>query len=254
MLDPDPADDVHEVPAQGQAPDAAGDVEAFLADVAGRLDRAVAPSCGAAVTLQDPRPRTGGASTELAARVDAAQYEVGVGPCLTTLASGHEQHIPDLAGDPRWGDYGRRAAELGVHACFSAPVVVDGATIAVLKVYADHTQPFDEPDLTVTRTHAREVAGGLLLAGQLLRESTLTADLRAAMGTRRVIDLALGVLMARAGVGPDEAFALLTRASQDRNVKLNLLAAQLVESVAGATPDARAPFTTRSAAPPPSAG
>jgi len=79
----------------------------------------------------------------------------------------------------------------------------------------------------------------------------MTADLRAAMGTRRVIDLALGVLMARAGVGPDEAFALLTRASQDRNIKLNVLAAQLVESVAGAAPEPLAPFTARSAAPPP---
>jgi hypothetical protein len=240
--------------AQRPVPDAAGDVEAFLADVADRLDRAVPDSCGAAVTLHGPPPRTGGASNELAARVDAVQYDVGTGPCLATLSSGQELYVGDLAADGRWGDYGRRAADLGVRGCFSAPVVVDGATIAVLKVYADHTQPFAETDLATTRTHAREVAGGLLLAGQLLRESTMTADLRAAMGTRRVIDLALGVLMARAGVGPDEAFALLTRASQDRNVKLNLLAAQLVESVAGAAPDARAPFTARSAAPPPSAG
>jgi GAF domain-containing protein len=236
---------------QERAPDAAGDVEAFLADVAGRLDRAVAPSCGAAVTLRGPRPRTGGASNELAARVDAVQYDVGTGPCLTTLASGQELHVPDLAADTRWAEYGRRAAELGVRACFSAPVVVDDTTIAVLKVYADHVRPFGPADLATVRLHAREVAGGLLLAGNLLRESATTADLRAAMATRRVIDLALGVLMAQAGVGPDEAFALLTRASQDRNIKLNVLAARLVESVAGAAPEPWAPFTPRSAAPPP---
>jgi ANTAR domain/GAF domain len=230
--------------------DPAGDVEIFLAGVADRLHSAVGRACGAAVTLQGPPPHTGGASTEVAARVDAVQYEIGAGPCLSTLASGREHHVPDLGSDARWGDYGRRAAELGVRACFSAPVVVEHATVAVLKLYADRIDPFEAADLDVTRAHAREVAGGLLLAGQLLRESTMTADLRAAMGTRRVIDLALGVLMARAGVGPDEAFALLTRASQDRNVKLNVLAAQLVESVAGAEPEARAPFTVGGAAPP----
>jgi hypothetical protein len=47
-----------------------------------------------------------------------------------------------------------------------------------------------------------------------------------------VIEQAKGVLMAQNRCGPEEAFDLLRRASQRANVKLNVLAAQIVEQVA----------------------
>jgi AmiR/NasT family two-component response regulator len=54
-------------------------------------------------------------------------------------------------------------------------------------------------------------------------------NLTAALETRDVIGQAKGILMARAGIGEDEAFALLVRASQRMQVKLAEVARQLVE-------------------------
>jgi hypothetical protein len=46
-----------------------------------------------------------------------------------------------------------------------------------------------------------------------------------------VIEQAKGILMAQQGCGPEEAFDLLRRASQRANIKVSVLAAQLVEQV-----------------------
>jgi len=43
-----------------------------------------------------------------------------------------------------------------------------------------------------------------------------------------------GILIARLGFGADEAFAMLARASQARDVKLRVVAAQLVSEAASA--------------------
>ncbi len=64
-----------------------------------------------------------------------------------------------------------------------------------------------------------------------LRESAF-ARLQARLETMPVIEQAKGILMAEYRCGPDEAFDLLRRASQSANVKVSVLAAQLVRNVA----------------------
>jgi hypothetical protein len=57
------------------------------------------------------------------------------------------------------------------------------------------------------------------------------ARLKARLETMPVIEQAKGILMAREGCGPEEAFDLLRRASQRANVKVHAMAAVLVEQV-----------------------
>ncbi len=55
-------------------------------------------------------------------------------------------------------------------------------------------------------------------------------NLHDAVASRDVIGQAKGILIERHRVTPEQAFAMLRRASQDRNVKLHEVAAQLVET------------------------
>jgi ANTAR domain len=55
------------------------------------------------------------------------------------------------------------------------------------------------------------------------------------MSTMRVIEQAKGIVMAQQGCGPEEAFDLLRRVSQRTNVKLHVLAEQIVEQVASSS-------------------
>jgi hypothetical protein len=59
------------------------------------------------------------------------------------------------------------------------------------------------------------------------------ARLKARLETMPVIEQAKGIVMAREGCGPDEAFDLLRGASQQANVKVHVVAAVLVQQVAG---------------------
>src|SRR5215471_10299131 len=58
-----------------------------------------------------------------------------------------------------------------------------------------------------------------------------------------VIEQAKGIVMAQQRCGPDEAFDLLRRASQRKNVKVSVLAAQIIAQIA-------VPTTGNSAMPP----
>jgi AmiR/NasT family two-component response regulator len=59
---------------------------------------------------------------------------------------------------------------------------------------------------------------------------TTAVHLRQAVESRAVIGQATGILMARRGLTADEAFEVLSRTSQDRNIKLDRLAAVLTEA------------------------
>jgi hypothetical protein len=72
-------------------------------------------------------------------------------------------------------------------------------------------------------------------------------DLRAALASRPVIDQAKGILMAMYAIDAEQAFQVLSRWSQTRNIKVRDLAATLVENVVCAHP--RAPFDVASGRP-----
>src|SRR5215467_5073211 len=62
------------------------------------------------------------------------------------------------------------------------------------------------------------------------------ARLQARLETMPVIEQAKGILMAQHRCGPDEAFDLLRRASQSANIRVSVLAAQIVEQIASDEP------------------
>jgi hypothetical protein len=66
---------------------------------------------------------------------------------------------------------------------------------------------------------------------EVLRESAV-ARMRARLESLPVIEQAKGIVMAQQRCGPEEAFDLLRRMSQRANVKVHVLAAQIVANVA----------------------
>ena len=89
-----------------------------------------------------------------------------------------------------------------------------------------------------------EISGGIALAERLTTQAGELDDRVDAMDTRRVIDLAIGILMERSRTSASEAFDLVRRYSQQYNIKLREAAGQIVTSVSG-TSDSRAPFRNR---------
>lgn len=76
----------------------------------------------------------------------------------------------------------------------------------------------------------REVAAQGRERRSVLHESAY-ARLEARLASMPLIEQAKGIVMARTGCGPDEAFELLKKSSQRANVKVRDLAAELVRTV-----------------------
>ena len=102
-----------------------------------------------------------------------------------------------------------------------------GRALGALNMYAarpTRCAPAREP-------HARSGQPGRRRPGRCLAnfdEITLTSNLRRALSTRGVIDQAIGIVIAHQHLTPEEAFDVLRRISQSRNVRLHQVASELV--------------------------
>lgn len=68
------------------------------------------------------------------------------------------------------------------------------------------------------------------LTNKLALADAELGHLRTALATNRRIGMAIGILMALRKIGEEEAFDLLCRASSHRNVKLRLVAEDLIRT------------------------
>jgi GAF domain-containing protein len=170
----------------------------------------------------------------MAVDADELQYERGYGPCVDAGRAGQIFLIDDMRNEQRWPDYAQHAAAHGVLSSLSVPLPFQGATIGALDTYAGRPQVFDDEDLLLAEEIAAWVAIAIGNAEAAARTSEDLAQLRTAMMSRACIEQAKGILMERHKSTEDEAFTILTRASQRTNTKLRDIAAELVRT--GALP------------------
>jgi GAF domain-containing protein len=163
-------------------------------------------------------------SDEVPKVVDAIQAEVDEGPCLDAIREHEVFRTGDLAHETRWPRFSRRAyEETGVASVLSFRLFVEEDTMGSLNLYSKQLDAFDETDVALGSVFAAHAAVAMASSW---REASLEqkSDARGAIGT------ALGIIMARSNVGETEAFDLLRSASQRTNVKLSILADEIVHS------------------------
>lgn len=160
-----------------------------------------------------------------AIRVDNIQYELGTGPCVDAILQHVVLRTGDLAVDPRWPEFGRRAvAAAGVRSMLSHRLFVeDDDLIAGLNIYSTQRDAFDDDAQivgTLLATH-----GALAVSAAAARERA--AQLQQALTSNRDIGVAMGVLMHKYKITRGQAFDLLRVASQNTNRKLADIAAEV---------------------------
>jgi GAF domain-containing protein len=162
---------------------------------------------------------------------DEIQYATGHGPCMDAGRTGLLLVANDLRAETRWPDYAPRVVEeLGLHSSLSAPLPFQGSTIGGLNVYSDSPGSFTTESVAAADAIAAHVAVAVMNADAHAEVTAQAENLQRALTSRKVIDMALGILMSTHHCTDDEAFAILSKASQNRNQKLRELAAVIVES------------------------
>jgi GAF domain-containing protein len=211
-------------------------LEELLQEMTVLAARSVAGSLSCGLTLQtNGRPRTVATSDTRAAQVDETQYDLDRGPCLRAMRTGQLVVIQDTSGEQRWGGFAARATAHGIRSSLSLPLLAAGITGA-LNLYSPVPRTFGPAQGRRGEIFAAGAAGALALAARQASDAELTGQLRTALAARAVIDQAIRILMAQERCTAAAAFAILRTASQNRNVKLRDLAAEIVTSVSGEPP------------------
>ncbi|WP_112246979.1 GAF and ANTAR domain-containing protein [Kribbella monticola] len=176
------------------------------------------------ITTRDGRIETLAPTDERVVLADQLQYQLLEGPCLEAALSEPVVEAADLAGDPRWPQYGPKAAALGFGAQIAFQFRAEPHVRGALNLYADKPHSLDSD----TRALGALFAGLVAVAmGWSRQEDTMNQ----ALITRNVIGQAVGIVMERYTLTPDRAFAFLVRTSQDSNTKLRIVAEEIVTGV-----------------------
>ena len=226
-----------EMSAESMTTDSLGinEVLTELAMLAACLEGGGGPSCGIVLHASGFPPAIA-CSDETAARMEAIQHRIQDGPCLAAIRTGQVASVEDTALGGQWAEFGARAAAEGIGSSLSVPLAVGDRQAGALNLYAPGAGAFGEVWLRWARGVAAAVSGVLALAASRAEQARQVEDLRAALVARAVIDQALGIIMAQQRCTSDEAFAILRRASQSRNVKLRDVAAGIVTGISGRPP------------------
>src|SRR6266496_1717390 len=199
------------------------------------------PGCHAAsVTVLDEKgvPGTIAATGEETYQMDRRQYELHDGPCLD--AARHQQvNRWNLAeAEQRWPDFTRLAKEMGLRSYLSTGLGWAGRPLGALNLSSRDADGFDQLDERLMSLFTAPAAAAIVVARRYSEARGLAAQLEQALLSRAVIDQAIGIIMAESRCNAAAAFAALGRASNNRNMKLRDLAAEIVTRVGG-PPSAR---------------
>jgi transcriptional regulator with GAF, ATPase, and Fis domain len=165
---------------------------------------------------------TPASTDDMAVIGDRLQYETGEGPCLSAIWEEETVYVPDLAHDPRWLHWGPRLSEAtGVLSSFSVRLFTIKDTLGALNMYATKAAAFSVEDKAEGVAIAAHIAVAVAAAQNLEHFET-------ALDSRTIIAQACGLVMERFDIDSIQAFALLTRLSQNQNVKLRDVATELV--------------------------
>jgi GAF domain-containing protein len=202
-----------------------------LTEVVGIARRAIPGAEATSITLiRDERTFTAAFDGQLSMDADELQYQRGYGPCLDAGRAGEVFVVRDMRTEERWPDYARHAAGLGVRSSLSVPLPFQGASIGALNNYARRPAAFGDEDVALGQEVAAFVAIAVGNAEAAARANTDVTNMRQAMASRSVIEQAKGILMERYKVTAEQAFTLLTHASQRSNTKLRDIAEELTDS------------------------
>ena len=201
------------------------------------------PGCDfASITmLKEGRPHTPVATDKTAQELDEVQYSLGDGPCLAAIRHQGVEHVRTDT-DQRWPAFAAAAREANVLSVLSAPLVRIGEAVGGLNLYSESVREFDDDGRETASLFADQLGLAAANASMYAESYEVARQLREAMESRAEIEQAKGILMAAQRCGPDEAFDILRRASQNQNRKLRAIAIEIVNRYArGAAP---APYET----------
>lgn len=161
---------------------------------------------GRKIVFQVPTSRT-------VAELDQMQSDLGEGPCLTALREHHTVHIDDMQTETRSPAFACEAQQRDMLSMLAFQLFVRSENLGALNLYGDAPGVFAEDSFLIGAVSAQHAAVAMIGAAN-------ETQFLNALATRDVIGQAKGMLMQRENITGFRAFNLLTRVSQETNLKV----------------------------------
>ena len=188
------------------------------------------------LTLTDPdRGDTIVKSAPFVEQIDAIQYRLGEGPCISAAAAGQVMRSGSLGTDARWARFGSAAARLGVHSVLSLPLTTPHGVLGAMNVYAHAMDAFDEHAEHLGQLFAPHAASIVRNVQILANAQRMATTLAAALTGRAVIDQAIGIVMARSGGTAEQALDRIRTLSRHEQTTPAAVAARIVSEAVART-------------------
>ncbi len=189
---------------------------------------------GAALMLMDAELtlRNAAVSDPRLDLLESLQVEHGVGPCITAFQDKELVSCDDLADERRWREFSAKAVAAGLRAVLVSPIPFASDAVGVVAVFSAKPHAWT-PEGELALMSFTDLAALAIASTMQSEERGESADqLQRALDTRVVVEQAKGVLMAREGVDPREAFERLRARARGSRRKLADVAAEVVRDAA----------------------
>jgi transcriptional regulator with GAF, ATPase, and Fis domain len=195
-------------------------------DAIARTARASVPgfdAVGISLVHSDGSVETKAATGDLVWELDRLQYDLGEGPCVSSLRDEPVLVVEDLRHEQRWPRFVPPAVERGLRAQMALRLYVDDqGTIGGINLYSTSSDTIAHDAPAAAQVFAAHAAVTL---GHVQEVEHLHAALR----SRQQIGTAVGILIERYQLDQQGAFNFLTRLSSHSNTKLRDVAERIVE-------------------------
>ncbi len=200
---------------------AAGDVQETVEHVTTMaLDVLGADLASITMIHRGQRLETVAPTDPVAEDLDQLQYDLREGPCYDSSWRGETLLSRDLLRDERWPQWARKAAAEGICSMLAVELATAEDRVGALNLYFTTPRDFDRDDIDFAHIFGRHASIAVSYKSE-------NAGLLVALDSRKLIGQAQGILMERYDMSESQAFNVLTRYSQNNNIKLRDVAEQL---------------------------
>ena len=161
------------------------------------------------------------ATSQIAVDVDDLQKRFREGPCLDAANGNPVIVCNDLRDDARWPTFAEAAVAAGVHSLMSFELYTNHTRRGAMNLFGFKPDVFNPENEAVAAMLATHAAVALIANDERLQ-------FQSALASRDVIGQAKGMIMERFAVDAVRAFELLTNLSQNSNIPVAKIAADLV--------------------------
>lgn len=198
-----------------------GDALALVARAA--VDAKLCDHAGVTEVVAAGQFRTTGSTDALVSEIDAVQFASREGPCIEAAYRDGVLHSADAAADPRWPVWGPAAGRRGIGGVISVHLYASDSGLGALNLYNEGARDYTDDDLQT----AALIGAHASIALAHFRD---TDHLWKAIDARHRIGQAQGILMERFDLTAEGAFSQMRTLSQQSQVKLHLIADQVVRT------------------------